>query len=85
MNVAIHGERELLVRMANDISNVYKIQEIDESPFLTMVISNTTMCCYLYPNAGIGTEVKHHLTPSNYNEILNIIIERKDEHKIKSI
>lgn len=88
MNIAIHGERELLVRMRDSLMDA-GLQD-DEQWNLDRLKS---CICMVYFTDGVftlfDTDVYssdvgvdcdlHHLTPSNYNEILNIIIERKNE------
>ena len=79
MNIAIHGERELLARMANDISNVYEVLSKQHDNPLILGVYIDLGAADLYGHEGFGFNKRLLLTPSNYNEILNIIIERKDE------
>lgn len=87
MNIAIHGEKELLVRLTSDlVRNGLKIDLEWEYKFWKDIYSCDSYLlvfdwveCASHNHDG-GYAEKYTLTPSNYNEILNIIIERKDEN-----
>lgn len=90
MNIAIHGEKELLVRLRDDLveagipdckywnDEYWDICALEGSDY--MHIDDYDMA---YHNHKLGVEDVITITPSNYNEILNIIIERKDEKRNK--
>lgn len=88
MNIAIHGERELLVRMREDLLGAafvddsywnkrliergdYSYLHVNEDGYRDLKVS-------LYDHGCFVNEPIIYLTHSNYNEILNIIIERKE-------
>lgn len=94
MNIAIHGEKELLVRLRDDLSTKgYKrdvawdnhfwnhsiLPNEDSEGNYLLIDENRNISCHNHPGGDEFDADLHHLTPSNYNEILNIIIERKDE------
>lgn len=85
MNIAIHGEKELLIRLRDDLINNGLKDNPDWNDIYWNTYSSNKKNFILLDDDGIEFHNHtfaydvHSITPSNYNEILNIIIERKDE------
>ena len=82
MNIAIHGEKELLIRLREDL---VKAGHEDDEVWNNNVIEIEKAVCMVIDNNKLITLFEHpkfngvqlHLTASNYTEILNKIIEKK--------
>lgn len=82
MNIAIHGEKELLIRLRDDLIKAgfyddeeWNSKKIECGRFKYLVCYSEKLICLFRSIPSYQKPI--HLTADNYTEILNKIIEKK--------